>query len=596
MSPTEPRHAAVAAKPSPKQRLAVAAALIALTVLAFLVRLRGIDHGLPMAVEQDCKIPYQVELLRQGGDAWKTDREFRWYPLFLADCAQLLPQVAPAPAGATLEEHLAVAAAPQIQVRLIVALFAALMAPATYLLAALFLERRWALIASLFSVFSLLSISFSQQSRPHAAAGALFTWSLLALVRMRRKGDALGRGLAGGAIAASIGCLQSGLALLPALVVAALARRTHRRRWLDPRWIVLIAPIALGVLFFYPYEWAAGPLSPQSGSEATPIAQGGHLLFLKEFRFGGALAMARSLWSYEPMLTVLALLGVVLWALDKRKRISDPVSAAQSFTRRRDLWVVLAFALPYAAVLAAYNRTYERFLIPLLPELACCAAFALRAALRRASRDGVFASMLVGAMALAPNAWLCWRLGTIRSAPHTTELAAQWIVEHRDRVRPLDIVLTPQLDLPLAREPEGFANWMPGGIEKQATWVWSRYQASLPDGHAPLELWKLRWWRPKLMQMVSDPATYVAQQGGDLLVAEVFAENRASPAGTVLRDWLLEHASREVVISPDSEPGYSLHPLGYQEETSVDPGIFFLRVAQARATGPVIEIYMLPRR
>jgi hypothetical protein len=586
------------ARESAKKRspLFTAFACCALALLALAVRIPGIGHGLPMAVEQDCKIPHQVELLRRGGDAWRTDREFRWYPLLVAHLVKLWPAPQVAPADAPLEQHLVSAAAPQLQARFTVAMLAALMAPAAYLLAALFLERRWALLAGLLCAFSLLSMNFSQQARPHAAAGALFAWTLLALVRLRRRGDALGRGLAGGALALSIGCLQSGLALLPALLAAELGRRSFQRRWFDPRWLVTLVLVALGVVFFYPFEFVGAPLPPQSGAEATPVGQGGHLLFLKDFKGLGAVTMARSLWSYEPASSVLALLGLALWFFRARERRTDP---AESFTARRDLGVLLAFALPYALVLALYNRTYERFLIPLLPLLACCAAFGVRELVRRVRTPSGAAGFTVWAaavaLAVAPSAWLCARLASVRAAPHTTELAARWLEAHAD-LRAKDIALTPQLDLPLARESEGFANWMPGGIEEQFTWVWSRYQAALPGGRVWGERWRLRWWRPRPVLMLNSPGEYVADQGGELLVAEVFAENRVSPAATKVREWLLANARLVARISPDSRPDYSDHPFGYQEETSVPPGIFFRRLAQARASGPVIEIFELPAR
>jgi hypothetical protein len=595
---TAPLGASTARKGS---RLFTWFACCALALLALAVRLPGIGHGLPMVVEQDCKIPYQVELLRRGDDAWRSDREFRWYPLFVAHLVKLWPAPRAAPADAPLEQHLVSAAAPQLQARFTVAMLAALMAPAAYLLAALFLERRWALLAGLLCAFSLLSMNFSQQARPHAAAGALFAWTLLALVRLRRRGDSLGRGLAGGALALSIGCLQSGLALLPALFAAELGRRTFQRRWFDPRWLVTLALVALGILFFYPYEFAGAPIAPQPGAEATPVNQGGHLLFLKDFKGQGAITMARAFWSYEPALSVLALVGIVLWLFRARETRADP---AESFTRRRDLWVLLAFALPYALVIALYDRTYERFLLPLVPLLACCAAFGVRELARRVRASSGAASGAAGfalwavavVLAVAPSAWLCWRLASVRAAPHTTELAARWLEQHAETARSKDIVLTPQLDLPLARESEGFANWMPGGIEKQFTWVWSRYQAALPGGRVYGDRWRLRWWRPRPVLMASSPEQYVAEQGGELLVAEVFADNRVSPAATKLRQWLLANARLVERISPDSRPDYSDHPFGYQEETSVPPGIFFRRLAQARASGPVIEIFELPAR
>ncbi len=584
-------------KPAPRSRALTWIVCIALTFLALAVRLPGIGHGLPMALEPDCKIPHQVEVLRRGDGSVLTDREVRWYPLLLAHLARQWPAPSSVLPDAGIEQHLVAAAAPQLQVRFTIAMLAALMAPATYLLAALFLERRWALVAGLASAFSLLSVNFSQQSRPHAAAAAIFAWTLLALVRLRRRSDVLTRGLAGGALGLALGCLQSALALLPAVVVAEWLRRTHQRRWLDARLLVLIAPAVSSVLFFYPYEFAGKPLPPQSGAESSGIDQGGHLLFLEAFDFGGARTVVRALWSYEPALLVATLVGVAVWIVTRLRAHESP-APNDDFTRRRDLWVLLAFAAPYTLALLAYNRSYERFVLPLVPLMACVAAYALRALAQRlparSAASGFASWLMCGALLVAPGAWLCARLVSIRAQPHTTELAARWLEARAGELRRADIALTPQLDLPLAREREGFANWMPGGIEAQFVWVWSRYQALLPGGAIDGDRWRLRWWRPKQVQMLQDPQRYVEEQGGEWLVAEVFADNRVSPAASAVRQWLLAHAQLEARFSPDADPHESDHPFGYQEETSVPPGTFFRRLARAQRTGPVIEIFRLP--
>lgn len=579
--------------PTLRERIFTWVVCVALFFGAFFLRLPGIGHGLPTTLEQDCMIPGQVELLRQGGDAWKTERNFRWYPLLIANVATQVPRPANAQPQAPLADHLRAASAPHLQTRLVVALFAALMAPAAYLLAALFLERRWAIVAGLLCAASLLSVNFSQQSRPHAAAGALFAWALLAFVRLRRRGGVLGHSLAGGALALALGCLQSALALLPALVVAVLARRTHKRSWLDLRLLLTVALVVSGIVVFYPYEFFGNDLPKQPGADAALINQSGHLLFLDQFRGGGFVTLARTFVSYEPALAALALLGLVLWAT--RRGAQD---AANNYTRRRDLWVVLAFAVPYLLVLGLYNRTYERFAIPLLPMLACCAAFGLREVARRVptrSAAAGFATWAVLAvLAIAPGAWLCLRLGEVRSQPHTTELAARWLEERASEFRPLDLTLTTTLDLPLLREPAGLSNW-PGGPDASWNKPWSRYQANLPGGPPLGERWRLRWWTPKIGLMANDPARFVAEEGGEIAITEVFAHNRVHPGASRLREWLLANAELLVRISPDGDPNYSDHPFGYQEETSVAPGIFFRRLLQARGTGPVIEIFRLPR-
>src|SRR5687767_12322961 len=114
-------------------------ALLGLTLLTLALRLRGISHALPMAVEQDCKIPHQVELLRSGDQRWRSDKEFRWYPLLVAHLGKLWPEAQPAPTDAPLQQHLEAAARPHVQVRLTVALLAVLLVPGTFLLARRFL-------------------------------------------------------------------------------------------------------------------------------------------------------------------------------------------------------------------------------------------------------------------------------------------------------------------------------------------------------------------------------------------------------------------------------------------------------------------------
>ena len=129
--------------------------LAALTLAALALRWRGLDFGLPLQLEDDCKIPHQVEMLRAGDDAWRNDKEFRWYPLLVADVARLWPAPEAAPMEAALDVHLEAAAQATLQVRRTVALLAVLSIPLTYVLATLFLARRWALIAAAFIAFSL---------------------------------------------------------------------------------------------------------------------------------------------------------------------------------------------------------------------------------------------------------------------------------------------------------------------------------------------------------------------------------------------------------------------------------------------------------
>jgi hypothetical protein len=96
----------------------------------------------------------------------------------------------------------------------------------------------------------------------------------------------------------------------------------------------------------------------------------GHMVMIGSFNGRGAAAVARALWEYEPLLGTLALLGLLRAGL-----AAPPAPAVIDPARRRDLWVVLAFALPYLLSQLLYERTYQRFLLPLLPYACILAAY-----------------------------------------------------------------------------------------------------------------------------------------------------------------------------------------------------------------------------
>jgi hypothetical protein len=299
-------------------RKAIALALVALTLVALALRLRGIGHGLPMVVEQDCKIPYQVELLRRGDDQWKRDKEFRWYPLFVAYAAELWPEPRAANANASLEEHLAAAARPHLQVRWTVALLAVLLVPATFLLARRFVEPGWALAAAAFVAFSLLHQSFSQQSRPHAVSGTTFLAVVLAALALRDRAGWWRYGLALLALAVAVGTLQSGaLCILPILIAHWLRRGSPRggRRVLSASALIVAVACVLSAatLAFYPaLVWGEALDTTRAhtqldfDSRTWTLYVGGHEIFLREFAGRGTLTVLWSLWSYEPCCSLLA--------------------------------------------------------------------------------------------------------------------------------------------------------------------------------------------------------------------------------------------------------------------------------------------------
>ena len=563
------------------------AALIVLTLASLGLRLHGNDAGLPMEVEPDCKIPYQVEVLREGDEAARSEADYLWYPLLIARLASVMP-VAEAPApDAPLADHLAAAAPYNRNTRLLVALLAVLAVPATFALARLFLDEGWALFAAALQATSLLAINFSQQSRPHAPSAALFLLAVLAAVRVRRRGELRDHVLLGVAGFCALGCLQSGLAVLPAMLAAYLLREPGGpRRRLDP-----LALVAFAITL------AAIPmLLPASGTEAEGglrYADGilhvsGHQIFLSQFNGQGFGILLDALVSFEPALLALTALGALVVLVPRAR------TAALGERRPgsgRDLLVVLAFALPYLLVTGLYERNYERFVLPLLPYFACLAALGVAGLVRAiAPRAGAGVGVAVAALVLALPTYAALRLSAIRGAPTTIDRAADWVRAH---VAPGErVLLFPEIDLPLLRRDEGLVFWGARTVGRRFAFLpWARYQAERDVRPAAEPEFDLVW--SDLGRFLAEPRAYLEVEQCDLVLLEVFAQNRTSVAATRAREELQRTCDLLVRISPDGDRDGSDHPLGFQNETTptVHNPNFTARVLRAEGTGPVLEVY-----
>ena len=556
--------------------------LALLTAAALGLRLTGLDWGLPMELELDCKIPIQVEMLREDVPNPEEDREFNWYPLLLARVVAALPGTPAAPLEAPIGEHLQAAKGIYLQTRIVMALLAAAVVPLTWLLARLWLSRAGALVAAALVATSLLHLSFSQQARPHAPSATFFLAAVLAAVYARRA-DRWPQHLAlGVACFLAVGCLQSGVLVVPAAVLAYALRDGGARRLLDGRVLIPVAGAVLAVPVFYPFVFA-GDLGQREGQEHV-FDLAGHMIFLDQFNGAGFGVIARTLWSYDPALLVLLALAAVVWTARRARRLGP--APTDGCGERGDRRVALAFFVTYLVVFGLYERNYERFVIALLPYFACGAAWALWTLARGPVR------VALACLALALPAVASVRLAQARAAPHTTARAAAWLEEHA--APEADVLLTSKIDLPLFREPEGMLYWneVPTG-RRHYHIPWTRYQARLPGGRGPEPRWGLRWISMDISRYMADARGFLAEQGGDYAVAEVYAENRAHPVGTLITEAFRANGELLARISPDGRDDYSEHPLGSQPETSVPNPHFTLRVLQARSFGPVIEIYRL---
>ncbi len=577
------------------------------TMAAMGLRWRGLDSSLPVATEPDCKIPLQVELIEFGVPDPQANVEFQYYPTLLAQIALALPRAPRLAQDAPLAAHLEAAGRTVFKSRLAVSLVAVLAVPLTFVLTRLYAGPLAALLAAALQATSLLAVSFSQQARPHAASGATFLAALLASVYLHRRGGWRGYFVAGLGLFLAIGTLQSGalcaLAPLTAHLLRArqAARGARLRQLFDPRALLVPLLALASVYVFYPFLWDEVTGDRELGRAGTTLELGGHLIFWNQFNGQGIKIVLRTLWFYDPLLLAAAGAALVFAAYRTLRAPLRTLTAMQPATL-----VLLAFVVPYAGMVLMYERTYERFVLPLIPFLACIAALAIMRAAHIFPRLYWLGAGLALTMVLSTGAF-AYKLGSVRQAPSTHYQAAAWIesnvspgpadrapnahAEAEKPYAPTRIALfAPTLDLPLWRNQEGLFEGGRSVIGHLNLW-WSRYQARLDGGQGPPPRYPLVWIPGDLAALVSDPERLVAELGAELAVVEVFADNRVHPGATLLRSMLMDKATRLARFSPDGDPYFSQHPLGYQDESSVTPPHFLARILNARCMGPVLEVY-----
>src|SRR5262249_27084934 len=148
----------------------------------------------------------------------------------------------------------------------------------------------------------------------------------------------------------------------------------------------------------------------------------GHAVFLGDFHGRGFGVLGRALIDYDPWILLLAVCGCVAGVMALRRGAHETRPGARSA-----LLVVAAFALPYALVVGAYDVTYERFALPLVPVLACAAAAGvawLARSARVATRGRVAAFAAVAALVQAAPAA---HLAHAHAQVDTSSTAAAWL-------------------------------------------------------------------------------------------------------------------------------------------------------------------------
>ncbi len=544
-------------------------ALIGITAFALYVRLSGNDYRLPHAPEPDGVVLYaQVRAIERGDErAAEEDPIFGFYPLLVSRCVTWFTDPREPLSDGSLEDDLAQASDVHVRGRTVVAVLSTLSVPATFLLARTWLSAGWSLVAALFMATSILNIWFAAQFRPHAAASSFALLAVLASLELARRGRARDYVVCGVALGLAICTLQSGIALCVPFATAIVVRQV-RSRDVSIAWtLAALAIVAAGAWLFY--VW-------QVGVDGSDVHVSGHVVMLHLFNGGGFRKILDALVGYDPWLAGLACAGALL-------------ALHQFFTSMRrldaDLVVILAHAVPYLVVIGLYERTYQRFLLPLLPYLACLAAYTVLRASRLRPRIGaaIVAIFLVAPMLLSPL-----RLVRLRKEADTGARAAEWVrenVEADERV-----FVLPTLDLPLRRSPAALAA-LPEVGTRMSPWLDAQVNGELsPNPHQTFEIHTMPIPADdSRARILEEPEQYVGALGAQIAVVEVFDEAHR-PVLAAIRRALAQSARLAVRIAPDDT---SSMPLSYQDDELPERVPWAWRAMRARSYGPVIEVYDL---
>lgn len=574
--------------------------LLAVFLGAIGLRLHGLAYLLPHNIEGDFSIVVQSQLLHAGAENPVDDPQFGKYPLLIARLEQLLPDQwarEKDPTPRALEAHLEDAIAPVLQVRRVVALIALVIVPATWLLARTFMGPWASLLAAFLAATSVLHLFMSQQARPHGASGPLVALAVVACLRLLKRGDILSYLLAGVAVALAMGALQSGFAVGFSIVAACLF--VVRREGLTTAWrpLLPLAVILASLPLFYPFVLSDRPDAPGSQLEFVEggIRQAGHFLQYRFFNGHGFLAIAESMWSFDTPIAILMPVGLLAWLLTRRR--------AGAWDKWRELAVVLAYVGPYILVIGMYQRTFERFVIPLLPFFICLAVYGLvqfgrflearlpRPAFRTAAAAGALAFVVVpGAMAA--------KFSYLRGKADTETEAAQYLVEHTepgDRIYSLPLHL-----IPLLTTEEGVRVDRIFAPPHYPTFpYWWSYQFRMPESSKTgprYSIFQIPIWSEKhRSHLNARPVEYLRSLRANWFVIEAYEQGRHHSELHAIHSALMRMKSAEHVarFSPDSDPGWTEMPMTHGGIVAVQNPHFYWRLFRARAYGPVVDVFRI---
>jgi hypothetical protein len=316
------------------------------------------------------------------------------------------------------------------------------------------------------------------------------------------------------------------------------------------------------------------------------LSFGSHHIPVHAFDGHGTIEMLAGLWSFDPLFCVLALAGIVLtgWSALRSGLARD---------RRRDLAVVLAFALPYAIVFGAFRDSYSRFALPLVPVLAIPAAHAFLELVRIAAHAGrAVAIATATVLALCAGAGAI-KLAWLRAEPDSVERAAHWTrtVVRSEHPR---LWLQPGLELPLVTS-EASRPWNALEAPLEYRYLWTHYlskRSPSPPGEARYDVRALpHFHEPQGDHFTADPSFAGGAFDGDLVLPAIYGAGILPEFTTKLMGELARRGELLAHFAP-IEDGARARPLMYDVDPFEEPSML-ASVLRARCLGPVIDVFRI---
>ncbi|MFO1009515.1 MAG: glycosyltransferase family 39 protein [Planctomycetota bacterium] len=577
-------------------RGALVCAVLAL-VLAFALRAWGVGFALPAAIEDDSGVLVrQVEMLRDATPAAERDENWGSYPHLVAHlAAPFAPDDAPRAEDDTVEELLTRAGLVHRHVRWTVLLLSLLAVPFAYLVARRFVRARGAVLASALVATSLLFQTFAQEARPHAAAAAVMLVALHACLVLVERGTLGAFSWAGLAAGLAVGTLQDDvLVLVPlglACVFAGRPRGTAERAPIARTMLGAIVALALAaacawVLYPRGGDAHAGPIVAVDAVHKT-LRFFGHNVVLGEFDGSGFAIAFWSLWSFEPLACVLALVGLGAWLVRVRGRVLD-----HDWFGDPRLFLLVAYFVLHLVAIGMYARSYERFCLQLVPLVAVLAAFGAERIVERAPRARFVVAGAWIVFALVPAA----RFTLLRAGGIAQDEAGAWLAAHARKDE--RILLHRLVDVPLLRTPDALASdarrfTMP----HRGYTPWRRYQARVADDVARDARFDVRpaaLVRPEDQAAFErDPAAWLAASGARYVVLPLQALREGPELGRALRRACREHGELAARF-PARADGETDVVLGYEDRVeSARPHWTWSLLARDPISVEVVEVWRI---